>query len=436
MSRFTSRAGSALIWALAVALILSIVLIAGFSMVQRQQNANVQQHIENQAYYTAMSINRAILNWLDGASNDFIVLTDDSGNILDQQLQNSDDRNVFIDWILAQEPNEDDPGGFFPLTIGGIDYPDTLGEISLFATHDGGSQISIKTTATYNGETGSVIGKLTSDSTMQVDPGKPGVAKIEVPPPPAYPKDTADLTLLTGNQSVSGTTGKYYTTDRTNNLSGTMNTLVVQGTSKFNFTGSADIVVVKANATLEIGNGAYIGTLIIEDGGQTSFVSNSKLFVKTPKTVCDVFVMPGGKFINTAQGFNQANIMIYGMASNDSKKIAQIQLGKMQVAGMVIQPVGDYGGYTADVGNPATIDFGTTGVIHLPLGYTYNSVSFNLSNFKNIPSWADISDRVCNRLVTGPRPDEAPFCPHFLPLNDPSKTTTTERWSFAGFEEG
>jgi len=434
--RIKSKAGSALIWALAVALILAIVIAAGLNIVQRQQNANVQQHIENQAYFSAMSVNRAIMNWLNGASSSYTIVDDGKGNVT-EELNNGDERNDFISWVLSQ-PIPPDNDGFFQLSITGMEFADVMGDITFYATHNGmGTELSIKTVANYNGETSSVIGRLTNDPTQVVVPGRPGVAKIEVPDPPSYPTpglSSSGPELINSNTNPNNPAGDYYTTSRTQAFSGNVNTLIVQDSSDFQFNGQANIVVIKANAKLTIGKDTRIDYLIIEDGGRTDFTPPATI-IGNKNAHCEVFVRAGGSFINSQNGTNNTKIVVYLFASNDPNKIARADLAKMKdVIDIILQPIGSYGGYTANIGNPASVTF--TGKIHLPIGYIFNGVSYGMSNYSTMPNWGTLSPKVCNPVGGNVRPGEAPFCPHFLALNDPDRITHSDVWTYAGYKEG
>jgi len=418
--RLRDNAGSTLIWALIVVLVISLILAAGLNMVQRQQNANVTAHIENQAYFSAMSVDKAIVNWLSGTVYSYEEGTDYAGG---------DRRAEFINWVLKKDANK-----YIELQIDGIDsvaFPDALGTIKVYVMRDNDNNLYVKTTATYLDETRTVTGMVTDDPS-QIITGGLVVEKMDVPPPPEFPDPAAGELTLLNSGAVSGTAGTYYTTNRTASLTGTMDTLVVQGSSNFTFGGTADTLVVMANATVTIGNPAHIGRLIIEDGGKTNFISNSKLYGVPPEyPVCELYVMPGGSFLNTANGNNQADIMIYAYASNDPKKIAVIQLRKMQVSGIIVQATGEYGGYSANMDLTNDVKFSASGVIHLPIDYNVGGVKYDLTNWDKLPG--TILDHVCNPPLNGSYPKEAPFCPHFLAINEPPVVINTDSWGGGGF---
>ena len=439
MRRFNSKAGSALIWALAVALILVVILAAGLGTVQRQQNANVRQHIENQAYFSAMSVTRAIMSWLDGASSATIELTDDAGNVIGHEVVGADDRNALIDWIFSQELNPNDPEGFFSLNVSGLDFKDVLGEIALFASYNAShTEISIKAVATYNDETSSVIGRLTSDSEQKIVAGSFTAARKEVPPPPTYPEPgTATMISLdTGNPTSTRPQDIYYTNKRTAAFTGSVGTLIVDGPANFSISGTVDLLVVRSGAVVQVGNALTAAKILIEDGGTVTFqANNAKLRKKGNIPACEVFVMPGGKLLNQIGSNQQAEITVYGFATFDKNKIAVVEVEKLSnLVDIYIQPV-EAGGYTANLGSLTSVKF--SGMIHLPQGYTSGATVFNLETIKTNPLPANVASNVCNKPgYADYKKEEAPFCPHFDPLKDPTTTTTTESWGFAGFREG
>ena len=414
-SRLKRKDGSTLIWALIVVVIITLVLAAGFNMVQRQQNSAVASHIESQAYFSAMSVNRAIIEWLSGTEFSFIEGTEYTG---------TDERVKFINWVLSKEE-----GKWHTFLLDKMDFPDTLGTFEIFVKHENGN-IFLRTTATFNNESRTIVGTLTNNPSQTVKAGGPDVVKIEVPQPPEVPEATGLTLLNSGN--VTGAAGKYYMTNRTGNFSGTMSTLVVQGTTNITFGGNVDLLVIKANANVNIGNPAKIGKLVIESGGTTSFQPNSKLYGWPDGTNTQAFVLAGGKFLNLATGQNQSQVIIYAYASDDPKNVAKVQLGKMTVIDIIVQPSNiEFGSYSADIGDPTTLD--VTGKIHLPIGYTFGGTVFGLDNFNKLP--ASVLARVCNPVGTGIRPKEAPFCPHYLAKNEPPIITNTESWSSGGFFE-
>jgi hypothetical protein len=218
-------------------------------------------------------------------------------------------------------------------------------------------------------------------------------------------------------------------------VTGTMKTLVVEGTSNITFNGNTELLIIKANATVAFGNKASIGKIIVEDGGTTSFLPQSAVAVWPPGTdVTTIFVMPGGNFLNTATGQNNSVIDIYAYASDDPLKIATVQIGKMNVRNIVIQPSdSELGSYSANIGNPSSLTFVQGGVIHMALGYSYGGTVFGMNNFNLLPP--SLLSHVCNPVGTGIRQSEAPFCPHFLALNEPPVITNTDSWSSGGFFE-
>ncbi|MDR0357331.1 MAG: hypothetical protein LBH63_03075 [Clostridiales Family XIII bacterium] len=62
------KTGSALIWALVVAVVLFIALAIGLAAVSSSMNVSTSRHADKQSYYTAMSIAKAYADWLRDAS--------------------------------------------------------------------------------------------------------------------------------------------------------------------------------------------------------------------------------------------------------------------------------------------------------------------------------------------------------------------------------
>ena len=191
-----SKRGSALIWALAVALILGIILAAGFAQAQRRQNMNVQQHIDSQAYFSAMSVNRAIMEWLDGASSADEFAGDEENT----------KKLLFIEKVLGQPENEEvefwstrSPGN------GNTDsFSELLGEVTLFASRSADrTVISIKTIAEYAGSGATVIGSISNEiKEWEEGGGYIGDSRVKVPD---FPEEGKDYVV---NQTISsGTIG-------------------------------------------------------------------------------------------------------------------------------------------------------------------------------------------------------------------------------------
>ena len=419
-NRFRGKTGSTLVWALIVVLVISFVLIAGLGMAQRQHNAEITRHFDNQAYFSAMSITRSIVDGLTGTMNSYSYI--EGSDSAERGDENEDGRLDIINWILSQNPNE-----YAPLTINSATFADTLGEVTLFAKHDDNDNIYFKSVVTFNGETDSVVGMLTRDSSIAITEGTVVDPKVKVPEPPELTAPE-NLTLLnTGN--VTGQTGEYITTTRTAQLGGTMKTLVAEGTSNFTFSGTVETLVIKANAVITIGNPANIGRLIIEDGGRTNFASNSKLYAAPGFEYVECYVLPGGSFINSANGNNQANVFVYAYASEDPAKIAKIQLGKMQLVGITIQATSDeFGGYSPIIDLSNDVTFTQAGVIHLPYGFKIGNTVFTYQNWSALP--ATIKSNVCNKGAT------QPFCEHFFAVNEPNIITHYDTWESGGFIRG
>lgn len=156
------RAGSTLIWALVVVLILSLVLTAGMTIVQRQHYRAINSHIENQAYYSAMSVNHAIVEGLigpEGLEYSFIEGADAGG----AGPMTDDPKALFLLWA-AREAGD----GYVPLAMSGPGSDDLMGSVEtsiLFEpSEDEGSLglIYVRTTAVYFSETSTVIGSISN----------------------------------------------------------------------------------------------------------------------------------------------------------------------------------------------------------------------------------------------------------------------------------
>jgi len=462
MRRLKSRTGSALIWALAVALILCIVLIAGFGMAQRQQNANVQQHIENQAYYSAMSVNRAFLGWLDGTT---YVFTEN------ELSAGASDQMRFINAILSYPANTDIDLSF-AVASGMAPDPDTafsdfLGDVSLFASrNEDKTIITIKTTAAYAGEQATVLGTISNEfKEWEEGGGYIGDNRVKVPDPPEVGKD------YTINQTISsGTIGIVN------------GAVAVTGTVTANGSSSADTIIVRNGAVLNLtGTGGAqlrFNELIIEPGGIVQ-VNHSSTAVAAKNTSLKyniwndasgaerydngpiIYIMPGGKLTTTsnASGSVTLNCIAYLYAwppiegTFDTKPnitpAIDFHSGTNSVSfrSVVIQKandpaISDYSdefppSFSALVGNIAKMSISSGYAIHAPVGYA----GFTLANKSSMP--VNILSRSCNHVGDGnPRyfkdtevPSLDPFCPHFLALYEPPKSMRSDTWTIDRYRE-
>jgi len=339
MRRFKSKAGSALIWALAIALILSIVLIAGFGMVQRQQNQNVQQHIENQAYYSAMSVTRAVIGWFEGTNYD--TLTGSSAG--------SEEQFDFINWITAPDNRGDEK---ILIEDAYLDpaRPE-LGKYTVYAkSSDDGSEIVFRTVATHADATETVIGTLSKTSTDALIEGeKDPWLPIKVPDPVATiasDGDTVNITevvngetriketfkiseLTQYNSNTAQASGRYWITGgQTVDPNRPCRILVAKRDSSdsidygnpnnpvgiviINTTLPIEFLIVKDNMVARPRNGTNINVenIIIEKGGVMD-AANGSGFNGTRK----IYVKPGGRLINTGGSNWVLNGDIYLYAS-------------------------------------------------------------------------------------------------------------------------
>jgi len=313
MRRFKSKAGSALIWALAIALILSIVLIAGLGMVQRQQNQNVQQHIENQAYFSAMSVTQAVVGWLSGTNYDTL-----GGVTPGQEAQFE-----FINWITDPANRNTEK----PLVSNALLDParPELGTYSVFVkSSEDGSEITFRTVATHADATETVIGTMSKTSTADIiygekDPWSP----IQVPPPIATVDGNTlirpgmadvNISTLTGYTSGAPAGGSYRIPNgSTTTVTSGCNVLVASGNNStvvINTTQVINLLVIKANTMVIPSNGTNLNirNIVIESGGILN-AANGAGYEGTE----NIYVMPGGRFINTSnsQWRVLANVWIY-----------------------------------------------------------------------------------------------------------------------------
>jgi len=454
------KQGSALVWALAVALILSIILAAGFAQVQRLQNMNVQQHIDNQAYFSAMSVNRAFMEWLNGASS----ATEFSGD-----AENTE-KLLFIDKILGQPANEDVEFWSIPTTGSGNaeDFSNLLGEVTLCASRNSDkSVITITTISEYAGSGATVAGAISNEvKEWEEGGGYVGDSRVKVPDFPAAGED------YTISQTISS------------GVIGIVNGAVeVTGNVTANGSSSADTIVVKSGAVLNItGQGGAqlrFNELIIEAGGivQVNHSStavaakDSSLKFNTWNDASGVehydngpiiYIMPGGKLTTTsnAGGNVTLNCIAYLYAwppvegTFDTKPNITPAIdfhggtNSVSFRSVVIQKANDPAlpGYTdefppsfsAVVGNIAKMSISSSYAIHAPIGYA----GFTLENKSSIP--ASILSRSCNHVGDGnPRdfrdtedPSLDPFCPHFLALYEPPVAMRSDTWTLDGYGIG
>jgi len=458
--RLQSKQGSALIWAIAVALILTIILAAGLTLVQRQQNMSVQQHIDNQSYFSAMSVNKAFMEWLNGASSS----VEFAGN------EENTQKLLFISKVLEQPADEDVE--FWSInTSGGADsdnFSDLLGDVVLYASRNADQTvITIKTIAYYAGTAATVKGVISNEiKEWEEGGGYIGDNRVQVPDPPEVGKD------YTINQTISSGT------------IGTVNGAVaVTGTVTANGSSSADTIIVRNGAVLNLtGTGGAqlrFNELIIEPGGivQVNHSStavaakNNSLKFNTWNDASGaerydngpiIYIMPGGKLTTTsnAGGSVSLDCIAYLYAwppaegTFDTKPnitpAIDFHSGTNSVSfrSVVIQKANDpaISGYSdefppsfsAIVGNIAKMSISSGYAIHAPVGYA----GFTLANKSSVP--ANILSRSCNHVGDGnPRyfrdtevPGLDPFCPHFLALYEPPIPMRSDTWTLDGYGLG
>ena len=301
------KAGSALIWALAVAIILTIVIAAGLNIVQRQQNQNVQQHIENQAYFSAMSVNRAIMQWLDNTSYVYTDGENQDGDtpqvkFLNNILSNNENEEIALDISFANLTGE------LPVSLESINNYAKFSENPAVPNE---FTITIFTTASYYGDTATVSGVISNKYEAWLENIGSQLTRIEVPSPPAStlaelpPLSDVIGPLNSGNanygvaaggnyviQYVNASTSRRYGMSQSQNgaINFTCNTLVIDGkgtTGQVQVRTSKDIninkiIVMNGGELYLSGNGGRFDELVIESGGKV-IVDNSNYsgFAKT-----------------------------------------------------------------------------------------------------------------------------------------------------------
>lgn len=65
-----SKSGSTLIWVLIMMLVLGILIAGGLMIAQSFTTRTLNQHVEQQSYYTALSTTKSIAEWMNGTSED------------------------------------------------------------------------------------------------------------------------------------------------------------------------------------------------------------------------------------------------------------------------------------------------------------------------------------------------------------------------------
>ena len=468
---YNSKNGSALIWALAVALILCIVIAAGLGMAQRQHNAGVQQHIQNQAYYTAMSVNNAFTKWLHGTT---YVFTDD------ELSAGASAQMKFIQSILNQPANKeveltfdlksgnvDGVSTYSGLTSdGGSSFSDFLGEVKLFASRNSGMNIiTITTTAEYEGDTATVVGTLSNEVREWEIGGGYVSAKVEVPDPPEY-KVTQTANKDTFSSTLNGT-------------------LAITGTVKTSGTTNVDTIVVQKGGVLNLDSsgGANIrfNELIIEDGGKLVIdKSNVAVAAKTPSLKLNewkdengvvhfdappiIYIKPGGQLsIGNANGTVTLDCSAYiyawppkaGTVDTKPTILPAIDFGTkgntVNFRSVIIQPAipnppkdenGEYEfspSFFPELGNLGGLSPSTGNAIHVPVGF--NGITTPAEGKTKLPK--TILSLACNHVGDGNTVSKSfsndakldPFCPHFLALFEPPTQMRSDTWTLDGYSE-
>ena len=264
--------GSTLIWAMIVAVIITLVIAAGLTQVQRQQNSAVTQHVENQAYYSAMSVTQSMINWLSGASS----------------AEPESAQMTLIEWILENQyslaDSQKDTDGYFGIPINNnADFLDALGTITIKTKYDSETgTIYIKTHAEYAGQTASIIGTLSKGEGDPIpEPIDPTGGKVEPPEDTIFIKPPA-VTPPTSLDIKSNTTPSPYPLD--------------PNVDKFK-------------------------DIWIHDGGK-AFIPSGKGFITEM-----IYILPGGSITGTQNGnYPAMNINFFLYASKPGEKQALLNL--------------------------------------------------------------------------------------------------------------
>jgi Tfp pilus assembly protein PilX len=478
-NRLRGKAGSTLIWALIVVVIITLVLAAGFSIVQRQQNSAVSQHIENQAYYSAMSANRALLSWLHNTGFEFA----------DGELTSGDTaQGKLIDYILSKP--KDTPikieANFFETGALNGESPRTFETVTIYATRttktviENGSSvqadvITFSTTAEYLGDSATVSGSISNTVSEWEEGGDEEVdtwIKLEVNPAPDKSKESTIDTLGSGNIRNNSTTNAL---------------LVPKGITASTFSQTNNIKRIYVEGTLELSNNIRVDEIVIEPGGVVHFASNS-LSINQGVAAGTLYIKPGGtvtiasniggsiapNMVAVIYAWLPANASDFG--PDDNIPVSSInmptvsppafQLGtannSINFNSVIIQPFipnpplktdenGDelvppqyefLPSYSPDIGNIGKlIPQGANAAIHLPEGY----MGFNAQTEANRQAAMtylqnnNILTFVCNKnspILDWQR--VAPFCPHFLAPNEPPPPThmTSSKWTIDGYYGG
>jgi len=451
MRRFSSKAGSALIWALAVALILSIVLIAGVGMVQRQQNANVQQHIENQAYFTAMSVNRMVMNWLNGS--DFSFVEDEEGGT---KMEAATPQGRFILEILKQPINTPIPIQIDAAATGS-DLDGMLGSFQVYVSRDENDVITFRTEAEYFEQTASVSGTMRYQTDKWLEGGgyAEGIQRIEVPPMPweasgqYIQSSDPDLAPVnwTGFQSYTSGNGnkdqnyKITSADgKSPSLDGlTANILVVGSENNSGKTvtpgfpdnkTSITTLIVKDGGYVRLeSNGIKFDEIVVEDGGTVEITkSNLGVLAVNPtkkfneRTIDGVlsydyapliYIKAGGQLrIASGVGGNITPLFTAYVYANPTpppnRPAIDFGAGKIEFRSIIVQPsnpnppvdpdTGDLlfpPSWPADIGDMNGILIpGAADSIHLPIGY--GGFNTDQAGLDGLPT--TLLQRSCNHL--------------------------------------
>jgi hypothetical protein len=339
------KAGSTLIWALIIVVIITLVLAAGFAIVQRQQNSAVSQHIENQAYYSAMSVTQAIMTWLHGTGSVETIIEGEEDDPLQTTVKTP--QQILLEYI--SNPDINAPGIDIPIQLdmipgpgvtGSADLDRALRDVQVYASWDWISEadktqvITFTVVSNYLSDTATVSAKISKSVDESGDWHDTGlvIEKIAAPPAPwradgqyLYPRNpdkdptnpeddnkpdyitnTSDPRVINWNSTVvpefpgisTSPEGYSKITSSKSLVTSNANTIIIgppgdTGTPQVVASMGANVtlqtVIVKKGGVLNIGgNNFRCDELIIEDGGRVTITANSSALVG-PKNAGAVF---------------------------------------------------------------------------------------------------------------------------------------------------
>lgn len=167
-----SRRGSTLIWALIMMLVLGILITGGLAIASSYSNRSVDQHVKKQSYYTALSVTKAVAEWLSGTSED-------------KPTENRDQLDLIRSII------SDNDGGN-STTINTSEYA-SMGQCDTIISYDKDTKyVTVSSTADYNGDTSTVKATLKYSENSVGTGGNPSEVNLMEPPSSAVITEAED----------------------------------------------------------------------------------------------------------------------------------------------------------------------------------------------------------------------------------------------------